>query len=234
MPHAHPQIEPLLTEGEWPASLISHGLSYLIGGKARTSADPVELLGDKANHGDDHFKDSCGLCSRVGAATGEEVTQYDEHRHARARHIEAMCRKHLWLQFCEGIVKVVESSEDPFMEAIIADKVVRLRDIEEFRHLRAQQPQLADAIARCFPRLHAEFVFRVRTLTPMSHIEIDALLDLEQDLGPKCDASVVHSTNFVNRLRQSISRIPLPARYDLMGRHEGRATEDREPSRRRR
>ncbi|MCJ1456956.1 hypothetical protein MMC28_007322 [Mycoblastus sanguinarius] len=118
-------------------------------------------------------------------------------------------RRHLWLQFCECVVRTVEDSNDLLasVQAPVARLIVDMRNIKKLMKARAQNSDSARRVLRTFPRLNTELTLGLNgTLRPWSNINIDSMLEIERIMGPRVDCSIVHAASWALRLHQRMAQ----------------------------
>ncbi|KAL6722222.1 hypothetical protein ACLMJK_001329 [Lecanora helva] len=126
---------------------------------------------------------------------------------ANLQNREAINRRRLWLQFCEGIVSDVESSPEASktIKAILASNIVRLRGIEGYQLLISSQPELRNHIVSNFRALHEEFVGESQSLGPMCDIDVEEILEREQT-NPEEDIYRMLRDEYKARLHMALAR----------------------------
>ncbi len=146
--------------------------------------------------------------SYTGAAGMFETAEAENAERERLirERIQAEARRHLWLQFCEGVVSEVEAASDERFGALarVAREIVNLRDIETFLEVRRFDGEPARRILRTFPSLHTKLVLRLGSLEPIPGINIQSYLRLEHNLGPAIDFNNLHAACWCIRLCERV------------------------------
>ena len=107
-------------------------------------------------------------------------------------------KRRMWMQFCEGVVRSIEQSNDSTALANhdLALTIVNMKDLDGFAAERAAQSPVWCRILQTFPRLHTETVTRFDDFGPLASVNIDHRIELE-----RLFASARFNTDILNRSR---------------------------------
>lgn len=118
-------------------------------------------------------------------------------------------KRHMWMQFCEGVVRTIEQSSDSAALANhdLALTIINMNDLDEFIAARASESPTWRRILQTFPRLHTEMVTRFHDFRPLPSVNIDARIELERLLAStRFNMTTVHKSRWYTRLSERVAR----------------------------
>ncbi|CAD6563526.1 MAG: hypothetical protein ASARMPRED_000015 [Alectoria sarmentosa] len=114
----------------------------------------------------------------------------------------------MWMQFCEGVVRTIEQSNDStaFANHDLALTIINMKDLDEFMAKRATESPIWRRILQTFPRLHTEMVTRFDDFRPLPSVNIDNRMELERLLVyTKFNRETLHKARWYTRLSERLA-----------------------------
>ena len=133
----------------------------------------------------------------------------DEHSRQRQEAATNERKRCMWIQFCEGIVRIIEESDDStaFTNHDLALTIINMKDLDEFMTERARESPTWRRILQTFPRLHTEMVTRFSDFRPLPSVNIDNRMELERLLASTTfDKAMLHKARWYTRLSERLAR----------------------------
>lgn len=143
-----------------------------------------------------------GVAAMFDAAEVEHDQQHEQEATKKRK-------RYMWMQFCEGVVRTIEQSDDStaFANHDIALSIIDMKDVDEFMAARAAESPTWQRVLRTFPRLHTEMVTRFDDFGPIPSVNIDHRMDLERLLArTKFSIKEVHKARWLMRLSERVAR----------------------------
>lgn len=143
-----------------------------------------------------------GVAAMFAAAEVEHVRQ-------RQQEDTNKRKRHMWMQFCEGVVRTIEQSADStaFTNHDLALTIINMKDLDEFMAERATESPTWRRILQTFPRLHTEMVTRFNDFRPLPSVNIDNRMELERLLAStKFNMEIVHKARWYTRMSERLAR----------------------------
>ena len=162
-----------------------------------------------------------GVAARFTAAE-------DEHNRQRQQAATQERRRYMWIQFCEGVVRTIEQSNDStaFTTHDLALTIINMKDLDEFMAERATESPTWRRILQTFPRLHTEMVTRFDDFRPLPSVNIDNRMELERLLASaKFDREMLHKARWYTRLSERVARAAATSNHNA-ARREAAASVD--------
>lgn len=133
-----------------------------------------------------------------------------EDGHNRQRQLEATKerKRHMWMQFCEGVVHYIEQSSDStaFTNHDLVLTIINMKDLDEFMAERATASPTWRRILHTFPRLHTEMVTRFEDFRPLPSVNIDNRLELEHLLAStRINTEMLHKARWHTRVSERLA-----------------------------
>ena len=188
-------------EGEIYREILSEGIA--LGYAQSTAHDPAvaatpapveaaQPAGDEDN----------GVAAMFDAAEVEHDQQHKQEATNKRK-------RYMWMQFCEGVVRTIEQSDDgtAFANHDIALSIINMNDLDEFMAARTAESPTWQRVLRTFPHLHTEMVTRFAAFRPIPSVNIDHRIDLERLLAhTKFSIEEVHKARWLMRLSERVAR----------------------------
>ncbi len=133
----------------------------------------------------------------------------DEHNGQRQQAATNERKRRMWIQFCEGIVRIIEESDDSiaFTNHDLGLTIINMKDLDDFMTERARESPTWRRILQTFPRLHTEMVLRFSDFRPLPSVNIDNRMKLESLLtSTTFDKAVLHKARWYTRLSERLAR----------------------------
>ena len=139
-----------------------------------------------------------------GAASDLEAMDITMERERLQRARDEQNRR-LWIQFCEGVVRIVEDSGylNTSEWLPVARLILRIDSFEGFLRLRAEDPVTHHRVLSTFPRLHTELV----VIREIPSVDFTSFSDAERSLGPGANFFMLYAAGWHVRLHQHGQRI---------------------------
>ena len=169
-----------------------------------TQRPPVTPTSTRAEANPPSEDEYIGVASMFTAAEAEH-----DREQQRRQAVGDQRKRHMWMQFCEGIVRTIEQSTDSTALANheAALTVINMADLDEFMTERAAESPTWQRILRTFPRLHTEMVTRFDDFRPIPCVNIDNRIALERLLSQtRFDMQTLHRSRWYTRLSERIAR----------------------------
>ena len=118
-------------------------------------------------------------------------------------------KRHMWMQFCEGVVRNIEQSDDSiaFANHDIALAIINMKGLDEFMAERAAESPTWHRILRTFVVLHVEMVTRFDDFRPLPSVNIDHRLELERMLtSARFNRETLHRARWYTRLSERLAQ----------------------------
>ncbi len=133
----------------------------------------------------------------------------DEHSRQRQQAATNERKRCMWIQFCEGIVRIIEESDDStaFTNHDLALTIINMKDLDEFMTERARESPTWRRILQTFPGLHTEMVIRFSDFRPLPSVNIENRMKLESLLtSTTFDKAMLHKARWYTRLSERLAR----------------------------
>lgn len=142
-----------------------------------------------------------------------------EVQHSRQRQLEAIkARKcHMWMQFCEGVVRCIEQSSDSaaFTNHDLALTIINMKDLDAFMAERARESPTWRRILHTFPRLHTEMVTRFDDFSPLPSVNIENRIELERLLtSTRINMETLHKARWHTRLSERLVWVAVTSNHE--------------------
>lgn len=160
----------------------------------------------------------------VAAMFNAAETEHDQQRQQAATNER---KRHMWMQFREGVVRTIEQSADGAALANhdLALTIISMRDLDDFIAERATESPTWRRTLRTFPRLHTEMVTRFDDFRPLPSVTIGDRIELERLLaGTSFDREALHKAGGYTRLSERLARTG-GGEFGAWGRAVARLTE---------
>ena len=161
--------------------------------EASPSVSPLTITENHASDDEEHGTGAIGVNPNTDTAINVQPVINDR----------VIDQRLFWLQFCEGIIRVAERADKPFMTAILAQDIILLHSVEDYKRYRESRPADARLIEEHFPSMQAEFDQKVGTSVSLHGIDISSLIEQEQNWDPELDVASLHTEAFRTRLYRS-------------------------------
>ena len=132
-----------------------------------------------------------------------------EHDHRRQKAVTNERKRYMWMQFCEGVVRIIEKFTDSsaLTDHDLALTIINMKDLDEFMAERAAEAPTWRRILQTFPRLHTEMVTRFDDFRPLPSVNIDHRIELERLLAStRFDRETLHKSRWYTRLSERLAR----------------------------
>ena len=156
------------------------------------------------------LEDDNGVASLFTAAENQHDLQRQQEATTKRKH-------HMWMQFCEGVVRRVEQSTDSAALANhdLALTIINMENLDEFIAERANESPTWRRILQTFPRLHTEMVTRFDDFRPLASVNISHRIELERLLSPThFTMTSVHKARWLTRLSERLVRGAASSNHD--------------------
>ncbi|KAM0794912.1 hypothetical protein BDR22DRAFT_637998 [Usnea florida] len=156
------------------------------------------------------IEDDNGVASMFTAAETEHDLQRQQEATTKRKH-------HMWMQFCEGVVRTIEQSPDDkaLSNHDLALTIINMANLDEFIAERASESPTWRRILQTFPRLHTEMVTRFNDFRPLTSVNIDHRIHLERLLSStNFHLPAVHKARWHTRLSERLARVAASSNHD--------------------
>ncbi|CAF9926201.1 MAG: hypothetical protein ALECFALPRED_003386 [Alectoria fallacina] len=147
------------------------------------------------------YEEDNGVVSMFNAAE----LQYNRQRQQEVTDERKRC---MWMQFCEGVVRTIEQSNDStaFVNHDLALTIINMKDLDEFMAERGTESPIWRRILQTFPRLHTEMVTRFNDFRPLPSVNINNRMELERLLVyTKFNRETLHKARWYTRLSERLA-----------------------------
>ena len=156
------------------------------------------------------LEDDNGIASLFTAAENQHDLQ-------RQQEVTNKRKRHMWMQFCEGVVCRIEQSIDSTALANhdLALTIINMEGLDEFIAERASESPTWRRILQTFPRLHTEMVTRFNDFRPLTSVNIDHRIELERLLSStQFNMTIMHKARWYTRLSERLARGAASSNHD--------------------
>ena len=131
-----------------------------------------------------------------------------EHDLRQQRETTRERKRYMWMQFCEGVVRTIEQSDDStaVTNHDLALTIINMKKLDDFMAERADESPTWRRILQIFPNLHTEMVTRFHDFRSLPSVNIDHCMELERLLASaRFDRATLHRSRWHFRLSERLA-----------------------------